>query len=197
MGGIQPHHAGPGRVLAEGGVPVKKMTAEHLDHVLSLIHGAMGRSIPGELLEHISALEAEVAQARDRALEDVCKGLAKQADDLARAGEDEAPELINSLHDWVWSLKSNPEPGVADYCPEARPREMASEANGLLPKKRRREHEYGTEYKAEFGTVVANCTRGRCQAYRVRSRDGKHTYFSNGRPGAEKTDAPGPCEVEP
>lgn len=59
--------------------------------------------LDGVVAEHRAALSA----ARAAALEEVCKGLAKQAD--VAANEDEA-DILNATHDWVHGLITTPAP---------------------------------------------------------------------------------------
>jgi hypothetical protein len=72
------------------------------------------------LAEH----RAEVAAARDAALEEVCTGLAKQADGAVREGEDDVADVLNSTHDWVHGLKSEP---ARRFIPEDAVRDVLSD----------------------------------------------------------------------
>ena len=159
------------------------------------------------LLDHIAALEAEAAQARDRALEEAAVACETAAvpitmkewngtrHNLTRATADSLAVLIRALKSKPARQAPPREPVLADYCPEAHPSERASEENGLLPKKRRREHEYGEEKQGAFGHRVASCVREGCRAFRLRSRNGKKVAFRQ-RPEDPATADPGPCEVE-
>jgi hypothetical protein len=75
------------------------------------------------------------------------------------------------------------------------PVEMASEENGLLPPRRRREHEYGENERVTFGGFAASCVRPGCQAYRLKSRDRTWTGFKQSLDD-DITTTPGPCEVK-
>jgi hypothetical protein len=168
-----------------------------------------------ELEGCVGCLEAQLASARDAALEEA----AIEAED-PRDGNERIAARIRAL-------KSKPAQGHTRGCMDATSgsgepcvcgphevlcehgagegverstchplTEMASEENDLLPKKRRREHEYGEEKPAMFGTTVAYCTHNSCMAIRVKARKGGHTWFRQA-PAEELTDEPGPCEVDP
>lgn len=166
----------------------------------------------------IAALEVEVAQARERALEEAARDCRERATECERAagraeaqGRDDfaawhragAAELLEQ-EDRIRALKSKParearcscsDPECLLNCPtHGRPAEMASEENGLLPKKRRREHEYGEETKGHFGSRIAKCVRLGCEAFRVKGK--RFTQFHQ-KTGAEASREPGPCEAEP
>jgi hypothetical protein len=186
-----------------------------------LAYGDIAGQVVLEIRDHISALESELAAAlrewknwtvacenAEREREELRTELATARDaaleEAARVVEsaDDGVPLQMLADDGIRALKSKPAHGI--QAPEviavpAMPEGlvvMASEESGLLPKKRRREHEYGPGKAALFGSVVASCTRAGCAAYRVKTRTGKTTQFRQ-HAKAELTDEPGPCEVEP
>lgn len=69
--------------------------------------------------------------------------------------------------------------------------ELATEDSGLLPT-RRREHDFGENKPARFGSFVARCNAKDCEAYRLTNRDRTYVYFHQFS-GAEPAEAPGPC----
>lgn len=191
-----------------------------------------GGSYVAAIHDRLSALEAEVAHARERALDDVlAESLRLKGEISTRISGDDQDAMLGSLdtlEERIRALKSKPAQevspnatGEADQplpcgpveaatdhsaCPEncARPPghpgqhvvEMASEENGLLPKRRRREHEYGEEKRSHFGSFTAWCVRSGCEAYRVKNRTKTRTSFMQS-PHARPTAEPGPCEVKP
>ena len=85
----------------------REMTEEKVE--AALLHAE--RTAPASvsiIRAHISALEARAERARDAALEEVCRILAKDADALVRHGDDEVSEVLNGVHDAVFDLKSQP-----------------------------------------------------------------------------------------
>lgn len=150
---------------------MKKMTAEELAFAFEVLadekhHSSVFRASE-RIRQHVLALEADVAQARERALEEA----AERCDAMADMADGHSPVSASAdraCADAVRALKSTPAQeanpdttGEADQplpcgpveaatdhsaCPEncARPPghpcqhvvEMASEENGLLPKKR-------------------------------------------------------------
>lgn len=155
------------------------------------------------MLEHIAALEAEAAQARDRTLEEVVADHRRRAEAARDFGDTRTTQAWWSAAEAVTRLKSKPaqEPCRCEF-PEAgecripehapKPVEMASEENDLLPKRRSREHEYGVDSQSHFGSWVANCVRPRCPAFRVKNRKKTSTMFRQDTE-ALPTDEPGPC----
>ena len=232
MGGAQPLHQGPDRLLA-GGALVKRMTQEELLTAFETLAGMNVTSrafrASERIRQHLVAVEAEAAQARERALEEA----ATYCDDRAQAAMDACREtrsarvrvslgrIAERMHDageGIRALRATPaqeaprdiskdctclgfcrgEDGLGQgwRCVLGKnPVEMASEENGLLPEKRRREHEYGEDKMSHFGSWVADCVRPGCQAFRVKNRKKTGTAFRQA-PGAPPTDEPGPCEVE-
>lgn len=158
--------------------------------------------------DHIAALEAEVAQVRDAALEEAAVTI-ECGCGLDTCRQNLGPERIRAMkpkpaqerpvaecgnvgEDGLCDHPDNPTPEChAGACPLV---ETASEENGLLPKKRRREHEYGEETRGFFGSTVAKCVRPGCNAHRLKTRGGRTTLFRQA-PWDVATDEPGPCEV--
>lgn len=185
---------------------MKKMTPEELAFAFEVLadekhHSSVFRASE-RIRQHVVALESDVAQARERALEEA----AERCDAMANMADGHSPVSASAdraCADAVRALKSKPAQeaspdttGEADQPLPCGPIEMASEENGLLPKRRRREHEYGEEKRSQFGTLVAPCFRPGCKAFRVKNRDGTRTAFKQSRRELA-TDDPGPCEVEP
>lgn len=195
---------------------MKKMMKGELDSIWidaegsAIAYGEVAGQRVLMLRDHIAALESEAAQARERALDGVCALADLEAVMLSACGDGGGANAVRVFADKLAALKSEHarEPKCSCRDPEylldcqihGKPVEMASEENGLLPmskRKPRREHEYGEERKAEFGTRVAHCVREGCQSCRIRTRDGEYVYLvADGRPDIMRTDEPGPCEVE-
>lgn len=169
------------------------------------------------IADHIAALEAEAARladiaarsallARERALEEVKRELVAQADSYGTRTMDQARGAMALAIKTIDALKSKPAQevlcvhgageGVECYACHPHPVEMASEENGLLPKRRRRDHDYGEEHRGIFGEYVAHCTRPMCQAHRIKTRTRDATMFRQSNL-SDTTSDPGPCEVEP
>lgn len=205
---------------------MKRMTPEELKSAFEALADEKYPSIvfrsSERIRQHLVAVEAEVAQAWERALEEA----AERCDAMANMADGHSPVSASAdraCADAIRALKSKPalEPCRCEF-PEAGEcripehitskgpvspvmpsdefhravLEMASEENGLLPKRRRREHEYGDEERVTFGGFIAPCVRPGCQASRLKSRDRTWTGFRQSVEDAT-TEQPGPCEVSP
>lgn len=49
---------------------------------------------------------AELESYRNTVLSEVREKFAKHADDLRRQGEDDAAEIVNDLHDWIYEMET-------------------------------------------------------------------------------------------
>lgn len=131
------------------------MTPEELDHHIGEARLGMGRCWTERVLAHIAALETEVVQARERVLEEAAMDCEEQSGvwSTRRGGceyrETRAEYLgharaLREQAERIRALKSRPAQeaspdttGEADQPLPCGPVEMASENNGLLPKRRR------------------------------------------------------------
>lgn len=179
------------------------MSPGAVENALTSIAVMCGEKTATALREHIAALKAEATYMNHATLEKAARACADECDNL----EPHNIACACSHHEdarRIRALKSKPaqeahtrgcmdaSSGSGDPC-VCRPREMASEENGLLPKKRRREHEYGEDTKGHFGSRIAKCVRPGCEAFRVKGK--RFTQFHQ-KAGAEASREPGPCEVE-
>jgi len=186
---------------------MKKMTAEELNDCLDSLSDNSWKKVK----DHIAALEAEAARladiaarsallAREKALEEVTCAVRDTM--LAITLNEERATAYRQVLGLLGALKSKPArevlcvhgagEGVECYACHPHPVEMAPEENGLLPPRRRREHEYGEETPARFGAWLATCTRPGCEAFRLKNHNRTQAQFHQ-EPGAAGTRGPGPC----